>query len=301
MVNFGDLNVLYSTSNGKGVNEQLLIQENFLTEVIISLRLVDSDNTIDTAIINMNNPNFTPDVDITFPFHNGFINVSDFGVLFNSITDQAEAIFDGLSLGQIESGYLLSNIDEGIHNLTLIEENSFTNQIDVTTVIFTVDLTVPVLVSDLSNLDNASFDTLVEINYTASDNFALESIVLIVGGRIGPSINIDGASSNGQLTLIPSQFENGLQTVKLILFDKARNSVTHQIEVTLTHSIFIIPLADIESEIENPIKSIIWEANSLNQDIYVISINDSISDTASWSTNNIIFNVPSTSNWGLYY
>ncbi|MCE7734598.1 MAG: S8 family serine peptidase, partial [Candidatus Heimdallarchaeota archaeon] len=257
--NFGELQVLFSSTNGSGINEEINFSLTQSKQVMLVVRLVDSSSPLtqmDVVSIRMNNPNFIPNVTIIHPASGSFVNTPIVNVEFTSQTNSAEAFVDDISVGFISSGDPLPSITEGIHNLTLVEENTLSLLTDTDQSIFTLDLTKPtILSSNITNLDGLSVEDPSIISFSVDDDLNLDRVELLVGSVLGPSITIGSKPFSGTIEFNPRSFLPGVRTVELRVYDKAGNYDNITITIELVHSTFLIPQTDFtyEAENENPL------------------------------------------------
>ncbi|MHA2170299.1 MAG: S8 family serine peptidase [Candidatus Kariarchaeaceae archaeon] len=257
----GDLNVLYSATNGKGVDEEILIRESVEKEVMLVVRLVDSDNVNDDISIVMLDPSFVPSITMISPLNDTFFSSTTVEVLFESPSNTVDTYLDNINQGEFHSGDELVGVNEGSHNLTLIETNLNESISDRAYVNFTVDLTDPLLASDLSILSGNFYQDPVLINFSISDNFGLSRIEVLVDGIAVNTTVLSSLGLDSSILLNPKSSTPDTHEVILKVYDKAGNFASHTVITTFTHSVYIIKHANVEVEISESV-TIEWSAGT---------------------------------------
>ena len=284
--NYGELSLLYSSISGKGIGEEIAIQESTNKELIFVARLSDSDNSEDIFQVVLLNPDFIPNIELISPTNNTYLPSSDVKILFKSPSNKVEAYLDSLNRGLINSGVQFSNVGLGSHNLTLVETNSETGKFHKVYANFTVDTVDPILSSDLSFYHTKTIKDPIQINFTASDNFGLDRIEFVVDGVKGNSI---GFPIN-YIAFNPKMFTPGLHTVKLVLYDLAGNNVFQSISLNLEHSIYVIKSMDRTIEFNRSL-DISWNAGSTTPDKFEIYVDDELKAESDWDGNDITYSL----------
>ncbi|MHA2030277.1 MAG: S8 family serine peptidase [Candidatus Kariarchaeaceae archaeon] len=291
--NYGDLQLIDSSINGKSVNEQITLNPTQSKEVMLVVRLVDSDNLIDDITIKLTNPDFIPFVKITYPADGSYVNTATVNVEFESVTNTADAYINDASVGIINSGDALPALTEGSHNLTLVEENINIGQISIDQSNFTLDLTSPTINSNITLLDSQSVEDPVTIEFDVDDDLILDRVELRANGVLGVVQVINSKPFTGQLVLDPRIFLPGVKNVELTVFDKAGNFDTISVVIDLIHNTFLIPQTDynFEKESEFPL-SLTWVAGTNQSLNYLISIDNIQVVDEIWDGGNIVYEVP---------
>ncbi|MHA2248898.1 MAG: S8 family serine peptidase [Candidatus Kariarchaeaceae archaeon] len=280
----GDLDVLYSATNGKGINEEIIIEQTSSKELIFVARLVNSDNSQDEISFVLLNPDFVPKIDLISPLNGSYYSSPNLDIIFYSPSNSVEGYLDSVNQGYFSSGDKMTDVSLGSHNLTLIETNLNTGVSDRVYVNFTIDNIDPILVSDLSNLDGITINDSVKINFTATDNFALDRVEIIVDGVLGETLGFPVS----EILLNPKWFTSGSHQVILRVYDKAGNSAFESYPIHFEHSIFIVRNQDRIQEIEGSI-TIDWHTSSDSPDSYWISIDEEILETKAWDGENLTY------------
>lgn len=295
--NFGELQVLFSSTNGSGVNEEIVFRLAQSKEVMLIARLVDSSSPLiqmDVVTVRMNNPNFIPNVTITHPATGSFVNTPIVNVEFTSQTNSADAYVDDVLVGTITSGDPLPAITEGSHNLTLVEENTLLSLKDTDQSLFTLDLTKPsILSSNITNLDGLSVEDPTIFSFSVDDDLNLARIELRVDSELGSSITIGSKPFSGTIEFNPRSFLPGVRTVELRVYDRAGNYDNITITIDLVHSTFLIPQTDYTYEAENEKPLVItWVAGTNTSLNYIIKIDGVIEINEIWDGGNVEFTLP---------
>lgn len=283
----GDLEVLFSSissSKSDATNdESITFSTPTDTELMLVVRMVDSDNSSDDIIISVLDPNFIPFVKIFNPVNNSIINYVNVPVVYESTTNPAEFYLDEYSLGVHQSGYMLSNTDEGEHNLTLKETNDNTGNSFSSKINFTVDLTNPQLTVHNSTI--TSLSNIYSFRFDASDNIQLSKLDLLVDGELYNSSSLFSDVFDNTIDLNPYYFNFGLHAILLILYDEAGNSDSIEIKnVSFDHDTFISIQPSREFEYGAEI-SVTWEAgvDGVTPLSYVIYLDNVEYVTTSWN------------------
>ncbi|MFV2016837.1 MAG: hypothetical protein ACC656_15505, partial [Candidatus Heimdallarchaeota archaeon] len=235
--NFGDLQLLYSSTNTSGIDEEIFMNLPQSKEVMLVVRLVNSNSPLgqmDVVTVRMNNPNFTPNVSIIHPADGSFVNTPVINVEFDSQTNSAQAYLDGSFVGTVISGDPITTAGEGVYNLTLVEENTLLLSKDTDQSIFTVDLTKPTILStNLTSLDGQGVEDPMVISFSVSDDLNLDRVEIRVDDELGPSIITNSNPFSGTIDFNPSTFLPGVRTMELRVYDKAGNSENVTITINL--------------------------------------------------------------------
>ncbi|MCE7734102.1 MAG: S8 family serine peptidase, partial [Candidatus Heimdallarchaeota archaeon] len=292
----GDLEVLFSSigsSMADATNdESITISTPTDTEMMLVVRMVDSNNPIDKIIISVLDPDFIPFVNILNPDNNSIINFVDVAVDYESTANLAEFYLDESSLGVQESGYILSSTPEGEHNLTLKETNDNTGNSFSSKIKFTVDLTNPQLT--VHNSAISSIATIYSFKFDASDNLQLSRLELLVDGELYNSSYLISDVLNSGLDLNPYYFNFGQHDILLILYDEAGSSDSIEIlSVQFDHDTFIAIQQNREFEYGDEF-SVFWDAgvDGVTPLSYVIYIDDVEYVNAAWNGNPITIQFP---------
>ena len=296
---YGDLLVLASSTNGPGINESINL--NFPSNVrgILVARLVDSSNTYDQSEIQLYFPNFTPHVQITSPINGSYVPSSSFNLQYTSQSSDVLLFIDGVNQGAINPNYQISGLSEGIHNITIFEQNQVSGLSDADTSIITVDLTNPVVTSaEFTALNGQTLSDPVIINFSATDNFQLFKIELVGNGDIGLQEIVSGNSLSSSFIFNPTNFAFGPITLILRVYDQSGRTDDISISIQLNHQIYVIPhfFEGLDGDSGN--KTITWDEAANNPLNYSISINGTVVSSGAWDGSNIQFD---TSNLDLGY
>ncbi|OLS24261.1 MAG: Extracellular serine proteinase precursor [Candidatus Heimdallarchaeota archaeon LC_2] len=290
----GDLNLIFSSINDTlSFNEQVNLNVGQSKEVMLVVRLVNSVNLADDVTIRFTNPEFSPLVDIIYPSNNSYVNTADLRVDFNSITNSVEAYLDDGFVNNINSGDTVNVVSEGIHNLTLVERNTLLGTSDSDQSIFILDLTLPTINSNLTQLLDQSIEDLELVNYSVTDDLLLDRIEIRVGEIIGSSLQLTSNTSSGVIELDPWKLPVGTQDVEIRVYDKAGNFVSIITSMSLIHKTFVTPQSDFTYESENAEPLVItWNAGSNLSSHYIITIDTEIVQNVTWDGLPIVYTVP---------
>ncbi|MCY3410226.1 MAG: S8 family serine peptidase [Candidatus Heimdallarchaeota archaeon] len=287
--NHGELTIMASSinssTNDANNDEAISFDVAQDTELILVAKLVQSSNNADVITINLTDPLYQPEVNIIAPLNNTYTNENQIGVEFTSASGKAELILDHVSLGLQSSGYKIMDIQEGSHNLTLIDINSNTNEISKQFVTFTVDLTAPVL-NITGTPDSINSTYILELNVT--DNILMDTVSLLVDDSFVKTKQLVSNSSSLSLEINPQYYSIGEHNIKLLLFDKAGNNDTISFDMEFTHDTYLIAGNNRTFEIGTSI-SINWQAgvNGSTPISYSIKFDDSILADESWDGGDI--------------
>ncbi len=290
--NNGELNVIYSstsTSTTDATNdESVSISEASDRELMVTIRLVDSSNAVDTITIDFTDPNFIPNIELFHPLNGAYIAGSSFILDFVSPSNLVDTYLDDIFQGQKSSGDEITGLTEGEHNLTLIEKNLGLDLQDRVYSIFYVDTTNPTMTSNLNSF--VDIDTNSDITLDTHDNFGLDYIDLLVDDVIQSTILLN--SSLDELDLIfnldPSRFSFGAHIVGLSVYDLAGNQFIESKSINFNHSLYINPLNITSFEYSNTY-DLIWDAG-INGETgnYAIWIDDLLLTNSSWDGTSMI-------------
>ncbi|MHA2101269.1 MAG: hypothetical protein ACW99A_21620, partial [Candidatus Kariarchaeaceae archaeon] len=238
------------------------------------VRLVDSDNVNDDISIVMLDPSFVPSITMISPLNNTFFSSTTVEVQFESPSNTVDTYLDNNNKGELHSGDELIGVNEGSHNLTLIETNLNEGISDRAYVNFTVDLTDPQLVSDLSTLTGNYRDPIL-INFSISDNFGLSRIEVLVDGIVVNATVISSLGLDSSILLNPKSSTPDTHQVILKVYDRAGNFASHTVTTTFTHSVYIVKHANMEVEISESV-TIEWSTGTTdtgdNYKLYVADV-----------------------------
>ncbi len=277
-----------STTNSKidGSNDEqvsITVAEN--KELILVARLVDSNNAKDEIIITVLDPNFVPSVDIFKPSNDQYTNEVDLLVEFNSTTNLADIILDGTSMGDQSSGYTLTGLSEGIHNLTIVETNYNTVVSAKDQVNFTVDITAPQLT--VNNIP-ATISDISDIDIDITDNFMLSEVSIFIDGVLFKTDTVTVNTNNYLLSINPFTLVPGNHEVVIKLTDAAGNIVSEPATtVNFTHDTYIVAKTDRTIEYSDSF-TVTWNAGTTATALdYSIKVNGTVVKSGTWDGNAI--------------
>ncbi|RMG36002.1 MAG: hypothetical protein D6732_08655 [Methanobacteriota archaeon] len=250
-------------------------------EYYYSLKLRDSVNAIDRIHHVVLEDNFVPFINPLSPVPDGYVNQTNLEIRFESMTNQVDASIDGNNIGVISDGYVISGLSQGEHSLSLEERNENTGTKANTTFTFTVDLTLPQLVSNLTSITT---DQALLIEYNATDNMGID----FVRARIGNSILAQSNESSGTLTVNPQHLPPGTYDLVVEVFDHAGNVARESAQVTFVHDIFIEGEDLMEVEFADAI-TLRWNAGSQKPSQFKIFIDDVLVHEENWNGGDIVY------------
>ncbi|MCH8907177.1 MAG: S8 family serine peptidase, partial [Candidatus Heimdallarchaeota archaeon] len=281
---FGEPTLRYSSTLGVGLDEQIIFEETLDKELTLVVRIVDSLNSMDQITISLLNPDFVPNVQIEFPKDGSFINNADPIVRFSSQTNMVDTFLDDNFLGVFSSGDNLSELSEGTHNLTIVETNPNLQLKAISTSIFTLDLTKPVLTSDLSGLENGEIFSESSVNFSLTDNFEVDRVDLIIDGQLLESVS----GNEMKIRLNPTSFDIGNHIVILKGFDKAGNFQALAANITFSHQVFLDLLQDLTIQIDEGL-TLFWGASSTNPNKFQIYLDQELIAETNWDGTDISY------------
>ncbi len=273
-----------SAGNAVG-NISILV--NSTTEFIFSLKLRDSINNIDNVHLVVLSRDFIPSVTPILPEINGFVNLNDLPITFESVTNRVHATIDGNDLGIISSGYVVTGLGDGLHTISLEESNAITKQKDNKTFSFTIDTVLPSLTTNLTDM---TVDQQFAISYTANDNSGIKS----VRAMIGTSILAESTQGSGTLIIDPSIQPPGIYEFKVVAEDLAGNTVSDVATVTFANEIFITSNIEILEVQAFESVNIEWKAGADKPEKYRIFVDGNIAEENAWNGSNIVFSFTPT-------
>jgi hypothetical protein len=242
----------------------------------------------------MLDPSFIPSITMVSPLNDTFFSSSTVEIQFDSPSNTVDAYLDSINKGVLNSGDELIGVNEGSHNLTLIETNFNDGISDQAYVNFTVDLTNPLLASDLSILSGNFYRDPVLINFSISDNFGLSRIEVLVDGIVVNTTVLSSLGLDSSILLNPKSSTPDTHQVILKVYDKAGNVASHTVTATFTHSVYIVKHANMEVEISESV-SIGWSAGTDTPDNYKLYVADVLVLEQAWDGFDISYSLfPST-------
>jgi len=146
--NFGDLNLVASSTNPRGVDEAIVFSPQTTGEYIVNIRLVDGSSQLDSVDVFVVNSDQIPSLDITSPTNGQEINTRDVTVTFQTelttITGLLQSRRDEVDLGVVTSGFEINDLNNGNYTLTLFGEDTSVGYIISDSIWFIIDYSSPV-------------------------------------------------------------------------------------------------------------------------------------------------------------
>lgn len=214
-------------------------------------------------------------------------NVTDLNPSFYSVYRENVFLYDNnwTNINFIEID--VDGLDVGIYYYYLVFHDSFENNITTSEISVTVEDTTPPIVTEPADFSYVVGSTGNTIEWTATDLKPSSYSIYL-----NDSYLYGGAWFSGKVIVVNvNGLSVGTYSYRIIFYDLHSNSLSNIVNVTVIvddSNPFLAEQEDIIYELGDVGNEIVWNANDVNPDTYILYINDVLDVSDTWTNENAI-------------